>query len=81
MARLGLCTVSHCCRQDLLCKMLLWTLLAQDPGGRRLGSAGARAGNRKWILCSVSVTLVPVMVFPFLTQVSLSKPLFFMQVL
>lgn len=50
------------------------------PGEEDFGSVGARAGNRKWILCSVSVTLVPVMVFPFLTHVSLSKPLFFMQV-
>lgn len=62
------------------CKMLLWTLLVQDPGGRRLWGLGPRAAYRGWILGSVSVTLVPVMVFPCFTQVSLSKPLFFMQV-
>lgn len=49
------------------------------PGAGDFGSVGARAGSREWMLCSVSATLIPIVLSPCLTHISLSKPLFFVQ--
>ena len=49
------------------------------PGAGDFGSVRARDGSREWILCSVSATLIPIMFCPCLTHISLSKPVFFVQ--
>lgn len=62
-------SVSHCYRQGLQSVKCssepCWPRILEEED---FGSVGARGGNREWILCSVSVTLIPVMVFPCFTQ-------------